>query len=136
MIIQFILSDKHLYKVKLWHFYITSNEVMWPNFFFKLHVGVKKCHFGNFSERAGMAMPGYCGPQKCIIAFSFMLKYSKITVWCTRYLRKISVEMLGVRLMKILLFCHHYVLVLTINKTMFARGVKNCRFFILGIKKI
>ena len=38
------------------------------------------------------------------------------------YLRKISVEILGVRLMKILLFCHHYVLVLTINKTMFARG--------------
>ena len=31
--------------------------------------GVKKCYFGNFSERAGMAVPCWCGPQKCIIAF-------------------------------------------------------------------
>ena len=70
---------------------------------FELHAWVKKCHFGNFSERAGMAVPCQCGPQKCIIAFekfflfwvpmniqkdwkaklesaySFMLKYSKIT---------------------------------------------------------
>jgi hypothetical protein len=36
---------------------------------FELHAWVKKCHFGNFSERAGMAVPCYCGPQKCIIAF-------------------------------------------------------------------
>ena len=71
---------------------------------FKFHAGVKKCYFGNFSERAGMAVPCQCGPQKCIIAFeklflswvpmniqndwkakleiaySFMLKYSKTTV--------------------------------------------------------
>ena len=72
--------------------------------FFELHAWVKKCHFGNFLERTGMACP-----QKCIIAFenfflfwvlmniqkdwkaklesvySFMLKYYKITVcmrWC------------------------------------------------------
>jgi hypothetical protein len=25
--------------------------------FFELHAWVKKCHFGNFSERAGMAVP-------------------------------------------------------------------------------
>jgi hypothetical protein len=37
--------------------------------FFELHAWVKKCHFGNFSERAGMAVPCSCGPQKCIIAF-------------------------------------------------------------------
>ena len=24
---------------------------------YKFHAGVKKCHFGNFSERAEMAMP-------------------------------------------------------------------------------
>jgi hypothetical protein len=24
---------------------------------FKFHAQIKKCHFGNFSERAGMAMP-------------------------------------------------------------------------------
>ena len=71
---------------------------------FELHAWVKKCHFGNFSERAGMAMPCYCGPQKCIKHFKkmlfvmganeyqerledkirkclcFMLKYSRITV--------------------------------------------------------
>ena len=51
------------------------------------------------------------------------------------YLHKISVEILGVRLMKISLFCHHYVLVLTINKTMFARGVKNCRSSFQDSKK-
>ena len=72
---------------------------------FEFHAWVKKCHFGNFSERAGMAMPCQFGPQKLIIAFekfflfwmpmniqkdwktklesaySFMLKFSKITVW-------------------------------------------------------
>ena len=31
---------------------------------FKLHVGVKRCHFGNFSERAGMAVPCYYSPLK------------------------------------------------------------------------
>ena len=30
----------------------------------KFHAGVKKCHFGNFSERAGMAVPCQCGPQE------------------------------------------------------------------------
>ena len=34
-----------------------------------LHAWVKKCHFGNFSEKAGMAVPCQCGPQKCILAF-------------------------------------------------------------------
>jgi hypothetical protein len=28
-----------------------------PQKIFKFHAGVKKCHFGNFSERAGMAVP-------------------------------------------------------------------------------
>jgi hypothetical protein len=35
-------------KFKQWHFHSASNEV-------KLHAGVKNCHFGNFSDRAGMA---------------------------------------------------------------------------------
>ena len=34
----------------------TSNEVIWPKKF-KFLAGVKKCHFGKFSERAGMAVP-------------------------------------------------------------------------------
>ena len=34
----------------------------------ELHAWVKKCHFGNFSERAGLAVPCWRCPQKCIIA--------------------------------------------------------------------
>jgi hypothetical protein len=40
--------------------------------FFELHLWVKKCHFGNFSEIAGLA--------KLESVYSFMLKYSEITV--------------------------------------------------------
>ena len=71
---------------------------------FKFHPRVKKCHFGNFSEWAGMAVPCQVGPQESLTgieklflswvpinvqkdwkaklesAYSFMLKYSKITV--------------------------------------------------------
>ena len=32
----------------------------------KFHAGVKKCHFGNFSERAGMAVPCQCSPQESL----------------------------------------------------------------------
>ena len=65
--IQFILSEKHsdkagqslrhiLDKVKLWHFHITSNEVMRPKKISNyIHAGAKKCHFGKFSDRAGIA---------------------------------------------------------------------------------
>ena len=37
--------------------------------FFKLHAGVKKCHFDNFSDRAWMA--GHClfGPQESLTGF-------------------------------------------------------------------
>ena len=77
-IIQFILTDKHLDgaerswteldgagrslrhildKFKQWHFHSPSNEVIWLEKKIKLHAGVKKCHFGNFSDRAGMAVP-------------------------------------------------------------------------------
>ena len=35
----------------------TLNEVIWPKKKFKFHSRVKKCHFGNFSEWAGMAVP-------------------------------------------------------------------------------
>ena len=35
--------------------------------FFEFHEGVKKCHFGNFSERAGMAGPCSFGPRFKII---------------------------------------------------------------------
>ena len=43
-------------KITQWHFHSTSKEDIWPKKF-KFHAGVKKCHFGNFSERAGMAVP-------------------------------------------------------------------------------
>ena len=33
---------------------------------FKFHPGVKKCHFGNFSKRTGMAVPCQCGPQESL----------------------------------------------------------------------
>ena len=33
---------------------------------FKFHAGVKKCHFGNFSEWAGMAVPCLCSPQESL----------------------------------------------------------------------
>ena len=67
----------------------------------KFHPRVKKCHFGNFSEWAGMAVPCLVSPQESLTgieklflpwvlmkhwkaklgsAYSFMLKYSKITV--------------------------------------------------------
>ena len=50
--LKFILSDKHLDgagrslrhildKVKLWHFHITSNEVMWPKKFSNYMQGLK-----------------------------------------------------------------------------------------------
>ena len=66
--------------------------------------GIKKCHFGNFSEWAGMAVPCQVSPQESLTgikkmflswlpmsgqkdwkaklesAYSFMLRYSKITV--------------------------------------------------------
>ena len=79
---------------------------------FKFCPRVKKCYFGNFSEWAGMAMPCQVGPQEFLTgiekiflpwvpmniqkdwkaklesAYSFMLKYSKITVW--KRLSKVS----------------------------------------------
>jgi hypothetical protein len=36
---------------------------------FELRAWIKKCHFGNFSERAEMDVLCYCGTQKRIIAF-------------------------------------------------------------------
>jgi hypothetical protein len=36
---------------------------------FKLHAGVKKCHFGNFIDRAGMAVPCQYGPQEFLAGF-------------------------------------------------------------------
>ena len=64
--IQFILSDKHLDgagqslkhfldKIKYWHFHSTSIEVIWPQKF-KFHARIKTCHFGNFTERAEIAV--------------------------------------------------------------------------------
>ena len=65
--IQFILSANYLdragwslrhflNKFKQWHFHSPSNEVIYFKKI-KLHAGVKKRHFGNFSARAGMAVP-------------------------------------------------------------------------------
>ena len=34
---------------------------------FEFHAGVKKCHFGNFSARAGMAVPCQCSPQESLV---------------------------------------------------------------------
>ena len=33
---------------------------------FKFHAGVKKCHFGNYLEWAGMAVPCYCSHQESL----------------------------------------------------------------------
>ena len=33
---------------------------------FEFHAGVKKCHFGYFSERAGMAVPCQCSRQESL----------------------------------------------------------------------
>ena len=48
-------------------FHNTSNEVIWPKKF-KFHARLKKFHFGNFSGRAGMAVPCQCSPLKVIVA--------------------------------------------------------------------
>ena len=40
------------------------NEVIWLKKKFKLHVGVKKFHFGNFSESVGMAMTYLVRPSR------------------------------------------------------------------------
>ena len=52
-----IIVSNLLDKVTWWHFQSTLKEIICPKFFFELHASVKKCHFGNFSERAGMAVP-------------------------------------------------------------------------------
>ena len=44
-------------KITKWHFHSASKEDIWHKKKFEFHAGVKKCHFGNFSERAGMAVP-------------------------------------------------------------------------------
>ena len=61
-------------KVKLCHFHITSNEVMWPKKIFKLHhAAVKKCRFGNFSDRAGMVSATLKKPSQEFQKFLFAL---------------------------------------------------------------
>ena len=42
-------------KVRKWHFLSTSNKGICSTKI-KFHAGVKKCHFGNFSEWAEMAV--------------------------------------------------------------------------------
>ena len=53
-------------KITEWHFLSTSNEGIWSKSFFKFHARVKKCHFGNFSEWAGMAVPCLSNPQESL----------------------------------------------------------------------
>ena len=36
---------------------------------FKLNAGIKKCHFGKFPDRAGMAVPCWFGPQESLTGF-------------------------------------------------------------------
>jgi hypothetical protein len=43
--------DIFLDKITKWHFLSFSDAGIWPKKF-KFHAGVKKCHFGNFSEHA------------------------------------------------------------------------------------
>ena len=91
-IIQFILSDKHLDgagwslrhfldKFKQRHFHSPSNEVI-----FKLHAGVKKSHFGNFSDRAVLDFIffifffAFLLWAKLEKAYSFRDQFSKIPV--------------------------------------------------------
>ena len=68
--IQFILSDKHLDgagqslrhildKVKLWHFHITSNEVMWPKKFSNYMQGLKKASLAIFQTVPGWPSTGF-----------------------------------------------------------------------------
>ena len=74
-----ILSDKHLDGAgrSLRIFWINSNNdtfiaLQMKSFGskkIKLHAGVKKCHFGNFSDRAGMAVQCQCGPQESLTGF-------------------------------------------------------------------
>ena len=51
---------------------------------FKFHAGVKKCHFGNFLEWAGMAVPCQCGPQESLTGFQklFLLRVPMISQQC------------------------------------------------------
>ena len=59
--------DMHILdKITKWHFYSTSNKVIWPKKNFKFHPQLKKYHFGKFSEWAGMAVPYWVGPQEAL----------------------------------------------------------------------
>ena len=82
------------------HFQSTSKEVIWSQNFFELHAWVKKFPFSNFSF-AQLVRPTQKGiiafekfflfwvpmnikkywKAKLVIAYSFILKYFKITVW-------------------------------------------------------
>ena len=55
-----------LAKITKWHFYSNSIEVVWSKIILKSHPGVKKCHFGIFSEWAGMAVPRFVSPQESL----------------------------------------------------------------------
>jgi hypothetical protein len=43
-------------KVTQWHFHSTSKKKKFGPKNFKFHAWGKKCHFGNISERVGMAV--------------------------------------------------------------------------------
>ena len=96
-----------------WHFQSTSKEVICPKNFLNYMHGLKS---------ARMAVPCQCSPQKCIIAFeksflfwvrmniqkdwkaklesaySFMLKYSKITV-CRTNQTHIRIQQLQIKVL-------------------------------------
>ena len=63
------------------HFWINSNNGTFIAFQmksfgsknFKLHAGVKKCHFGNFSDRARMVVLCQYGPQEFLTGFQKFL---------------------------------------------------------------
>ena len=76
-IIQFIHMEKHLDGpcdtfVKRNHSMALSQYIKRRHLvqtIFKFHREVKKCHFGNFSERAGMAVSCQYGPQESLTGY-------------------------------------------------------------------
>ena len=81
--------DTYFGKNMKWQLHSTSSELICPQQI-KLHAGVKKCRFGNFSERAGMDfnfffllwVPGNAGRQnwKRLIILGFNLVKSHFII--------------------------------------------------------
>ena len=75
---------------------------------FKFHEQIKKCHFGNFSDRAGMAWHCQCGPQESLTGFQkfFLLLVPMISQHCWKAKLK-SAHFLKVQSGKTTVCCGH-----------------------------